>query len=120
MKLLDTISAACLDLKCYAGNVLGGPGGMTITINDQTGNPVNPPGPVRMEVRQNAQSPLLLVFADNDGLSLSGNVITLLKQVDLKGGEYQYDICNVNDDGSLITYLYGKFIVVQNITLPRG
>lgn len=72
---------------------------------------------VKMQVRQSATSAtVLLAFTEADGITVTNNIIKLNKKVTISAGNYVYDLEITYTNGEVRTYLYGDFIVTEDIT----
>jgi len=75
----------------------------------------------KMQVRSsyNAPDPAALEFAVGSGLSVDGvnGKITLSKTVSLSAGEYVYDLQVVFPGPVTTTYLRGRFVVLEGVTV---
>lgn len=75
---------------------------------------------VEIQVRKKANSSTAeLTLTEGDGITVGGvdnNQIYLNKQVDIAAGTYVYDMVVLFPNGNEKTYIWGNFIVYEDIT----
>lgn len=113
----NLISAAPLDFTVYAGDSFK----VTLTFTDTNNQPIDlSTATLKMQVKRNLGIPNpALTLTSSDGITISGgshNILSINKVINLKGAVYFYDLQSTATDGTIITYLRGKFTVVQDVT----
>lgn len=91
----------------------------TIELKDAQDNPVSIAGcSVKMQVRKKSGDPVLFEMSTvpGQGITVSGNLISISKNVALAKGNYKFDMEIQFPSGVVRTYLSGPFIVVDEIT----
>jgi hypothetical protein len=83
--------------------------------------PINLTGAtVEIQIRKKANSTdALATLIIGDGITISGassNVITVAYNVDIDAGSYVYDMAIKFSDGTEKTYIWGIFIIYEDVT----
>ena len=95
----------------------------SVTLVDKTtGNPINLTGTTcKMQVRTsyNSPDPPALEFTAGNGITVDGpnGKMTFLKTVNLLAGEYVYDLQVVFGGPITTTFLRGRFVVLEGVTV---
>lgn len=72
---------------------------------------------VRMQVRQSAtSSTVLIALTEGDGITVTGNTISVNKKITIAAGNYVYDLEIEYGSGDVRTYIFGDFVVTEDIT----
>lgn len=106
-----------LNITCYAGDTFR----RVLTFTDGNGDPIDlSTSTLKMQVRQlflNKTSVVVLTFQEGDNsITKAVNVVTLKKDIAIKGGDYVYDFQVTDADDVVTTYLNGSFKVIQDVT----
>ena len=114
-QLIAAAYAPC-DITAYAGDTFKA----QMTFTNLPGNtPLDLTGvALKMQIRLKATSAALETLSVGDGITIATNVVTFSKALTIKGGNYFYDLQATFPSGDIITYVAGKFTVVQDITDP--
>lgn len=114
MTTVNAIVAADVDFKSYKGDTFR----TTLTFTDANGSAIDlSAASLKMEC-YNGRT-LILSFSNGDGITVSGagnNIVTLQKVITIQAGNFRYDLQATLQDGTIVTYIKGNFLVQPDIT----
>lgn len=89
----------------------------TFTMTDGNGDPLDlSTCTVSMQVRKKPGEEVLIGLTEGDGLTVSSNTVLAEFDVMIAKGSYRWDMQFVFASGVTRTYIYGDFIVEDDIT----
>lgn len=116
MPSLSTIAGFNLDIQAYAGDNCQ----FVLQFKDDVGAAMSLTGlALKMQIKKNKTGAALLTWTVGRGLVVSGDntdTVTFDNKITLPGGMYPYDLQATDLTGVISTFVYGNFIVIQDVT----